>query len=41
MVDLLAGVALVAVVRWGEDAVEPLAQAVSRGLQRLERIAAE
>jgi membrane-associated phospholipid phosphatase len=41
VVDLIAGAALVAVVRWGEDAVEPLAQAVSRGLQRLERIAAE
>jgi PAP2 superfamily len=41
VVDLIAGVALVALVRWGEDSVEPLAQAVSRALQRLERIAAE
>jgi membrane-associated phospholipid phosphatase len=41
VVDLIAGAALVALVRWGEDAVEPLAQAVSRGLQRLERIAAD
>jgi membrane-associated phospholipid phosphatase len=41
IVDLIAGVALVALVRWGEDSVEPLAQAVSRALQRLERIAAE
>jgi hypothetical protein len=41
VVDLIAGAALVAVVRRGERAAEPLAQAVSRGLQRLERIAAE
>jgi membrane-associated phospholipid phosphatase len=41
VVDLIAGVALVALVRRGERAGEPLAQAVSRGLQRLERIAAE
>ena len=41
VVDLIAGAALVAMVRRGERAAEPLAQAVSRGLQRLERIAAE
>jgi membrane-associated phospholipid phosphatase len=41
VVDLIAGAALVALVRRGERAAEPLAQAVSRGLQRLERIAAE
>jgi membrane-associated phospholipid phosphatase len=41
VVDLIAGAALVALVRRGERAGEPLAQAVSRGLQRLERIAAE
>jgi hypothetical protein len=39
LVDLLAGAALVILVRRGERYVEPLAQAVSRGLQRLERIA--
>jgi hypothetical protein len=39
VVDLLAGVAIVIAVRGGERYVEPLAQAVSRGLQRLERIA--
>lgn len=41
VVDLIAGAALVALVRRGERAGEPLAQAVSRGLQRLERIATE
>jgi membrane-associated phospholipid phosphatase len=41
VVDLLAGAALVVLIRRGERLVEPLAQAVSRGLQRLERIAAE
>jgi len=41
VVDLIAGAALVALVRRGERVGEPLAQAVSRGLQRLERIAAE
>jgi membrane-associated phospholipid phosphatase len=41
VVDLIAGAALFALVRRGERAGEPLAQAVSRGLQRLERIAAE
>jgi membrane-associated phospholipid phosphatase len=39
LVDLLAGAALVIAVRRGERYVEPLAQAVSRALQRLERIA--
>jgi hypothetical protein len=39
LVDLVAGAALVILVRRGERYVEPLAQAVSRGLQRLERIA--
>lgn len=38
--DLLAGAALVLVVRKGEPLVEPLALALSGGLQRLERIAA-
>jgi hypothetical protein len=37
--DLLAGAAIVIAVRKGERYVEPVAQAVSRGLQRLERIA--
>ena len=37
--DLLAGAALVIAVRRGERYVEPVAQAISRGLQRLERIA--
>jgi membrane-associated phospholipid phosphatase len=41
LVDLLAGVAIVIAVRRGERYVEPIAQAVSRGLQRLERIATE
>jgi membrane-associated phospholipid phosphatase len=40
VVDLIAGVALVALVRRGERLGEPLARAVSRGLQRLEEIAA-
>ncbi len=39
VVDLAAGAALVALVRGGEPLVEPLALAVSRGVQRLERIA--
>jgi membrane-associated phospholipid phosphatase len=39
VVDLLAGAAIVIAVRKGERYVEPVAQAVSRGLQRLERIA--
>jgi membrane-associated phospholipid phosphatase len=39
VVDLAAGIALVAAVRWGEPLVEALAQAVSRVLQRLEEIA--
>jgi membrane-associated phospholipid phosphatase len=39
VVDLLAGAALVLAVRKGERYVEPLALAVSRGLQRLERFA--
>ena len=37
--DLLAGAALVAVVRRGEPLAEPLVLAVNRGLQRLERLA--
>ena len=39
VVDLLAGLGLVAGVRLGEPLVEPLALAVSRGVQRLEDIA--
>jgi membrane-associated phospholipid phosphatase len=39
VVDLLAGAALVIAVRRGERYVEPVAQAISRALQRLERIA--
>lgn len=39
VLDLLAGLALVAVVRGGEPLAEPLALALSDGLQRLERIA--
>jgi membrane-associated phospholipid phosphatase len=39
VVDLLAGAAIVIAVRRGERYVEPVAQAVSRALQRLERIA--
>ena len=41
VVDLLAGAALVLAVRRGERHVEPIARAVSRALQRLERIANE
>lgn len=41
VIDLVAGAALVAAIRWGEPLVEPLAQLVSRGLQRLEEIAGE
>jgi len=41
VIDLLVGTAIVIVVRRGERYVEPLALAVSRGLQRLERIANE
>jgi membrane-associated phospholipid phosphatase len=41
LIDLLAGAALVFVVRRGERYVEPVAQAVSRGLQRLESIASQ
>jgi membrane-associated phospholipid phosphatase len=37
--DLLAGAALVIAVRRGERYVEPIAKAISCGLQRLERIA--
>jgi membrane-associated phospholipid phosphatase len=39
VIDLLAGAAIVVAVRQGERYVDPLAQAVSRGLQRLERLA--
>ena len=39
MIDLIAGAALVLAVRKGEHLAEPLANLVSRGLQRLERIA--
>jgi membrane-associated phospholipid phosphatase len=41
VVDLVAGTALVAAVRWGEHLARPLADAVSAGLQRLEAIASE
>jgi hypothetical protein len=41
LVDLLVGAAIVIAVRRGERYVEPVAMAVSRGLQRLERIANE
>jgi hypothetical protein len=39
VIDLLAAAVIVIAVRKGERYVEPVAQAVSRGLQRLERIA--
>ena len=39
VVDLVAGAALVLVVRRGERLVEPVAAALSRALQRLERVA--
>ena len=39
VLDLLAGAGVVLAVRKGEPLVDPLAQRVSRGLQRLERIA--
>ncbi len=39
VVDLLAGAALVAVVRKGERYAEPVATVVSRAIQRLERVA--
>ena len=39
VIDLIAGAALVLAVRKGEQFVEPAANLVSRGLQRLERIA--
>jgi len=39
VVDLLAGATIVLAVRKGEPLVEPAAQALSRALQRLERIA--
>jgi membrane-associated phospholipid phosphatase len=39
VVDLLAGAAIVIAVRRGERYVEPVALAISRALQRLERIA--
>ena len=39
VIDLLAAIAIVIAVRRGERYVEPVAQAISRGLQRLERIA--
>jgi membrane-associated phospholipid phosphatase len=38
--DLIAGAALVAIVRAGEPVVEPAVLAINLGLQRLERIAA-
>jgi hypothetical protein len=38
--DLLAGAALVALVRRGEPLAEPLVEAINRGLRRLEAIAA-
>ena len=39
VIDLIAGAALVLAVRKGERIVEPVAQALSRRLQQLERIA--
>ncbi|MGZ8676443.1 MAG: phosphatase PAP2 family protein [Solirubrobacterales bacterium] len=39
VIDLIAGAALVAAVRWGEPLMEPAAKLVTRGLQRLEAIA--
>ena len=39
VIDLVAGAAIVIAVRRGDRYVEPVAQAISRGLQRLERIA--
>jgi hypothetical protein len=39
VVDLLAGAALVIAIRRGERYMAPVAQAVSRALQRLERVA--
>jgi membrane-associated phospholipid phosphatase len=41
VVDLLAGVALVIAIRRGERYAEPVAKALSRALQRLERVATE
>jgi membrane-associated phospholipid phosphatase len=40
VVDLLVGAALVALIRRGEPLVAPIAERVSRGVQRLERLAA-
>ena len=40
MIDLIAGVGLVAFVRGAEPLAEPLSLAVSRGVQRLEALAA-
>jgi PAP2 superfamily len=39
VIDLLAGAAIVIAVRRGERYVDPIAQAISRGLQSLERTA--
>ncbi|MDX6663263.1 MAG: hypothetical protein QOG09_1365, partial [Solirubrobacterales bacterium] len=39
--DLLAGAALVAIVRRGEPLAAPVAEALSKLAQRLERIAQE
>jgi membrane-associated phospholipid phosphatase len=39
LIDLVAGGALVALVRWGEPLAEPTVHRVNRVLQRLERIA--
>jgi hypothetical protein len=39
VIDLIAGAALVLAVRKGDQIAEPVANWVSRGLQRLERIA--
>jgi membrane-associated phospholipid phosphatase len=41
VVDLIAGAALVVAVRRGDRYAEPLARAVSRALQRLERVATQ
>ncbi len=39
VIDLTVGAALVALVRGGESFADPVAQVVSRGVQRLERVA--
>ena len=39
VIDLLAGLGLVGLVRFGEPLMEPLSMAISRGVQRLEAVA--